>query len=213
MADWVSFFMLVNKGDFNLDNIATQLFLDVVKFTGCHNIHAMRFTDGFKNFWRAYRLFHSKFIRFMGGYKNRGFLRQSQDKRNTLFPDQSTINFVCPDIKRLRENKAKMEINCSKPGLIVSNIISLVGKRRHTAKRVQNLPWWEKLTIRFGNKLGEVDLYGHETAPTLTEKTRILREEEQMAKNTQELVRSKSWGTIFYRIWMTTKGMGAKKIK
>ena len=38
LEEWVSFFTLVNKRDFNLDNIATQLFLAVVKFTDSHYI-------------------------------------------------------------------------------------------------------------------------------------------------------------------------------
>ena len=33
LEEWVSSFTLVNEGDFTLDNIATQLFLYVVKFT------------------------------------------------------------------------------------------------------------------------------------------------------------------------------------
>ena len=147
----------------------------------------MGFTDDVKNVWTTgYQLFHSKFIRFMGGYKNKGFLRQSQDKRNTLF--QSTINFVCPDIKRLRDNKAKIEINCSEPGLIVSSIGSLVGKEGVQQKGYKICLDGNKLTIGFGKKLGEVHLYGHETAPNPPERTIILREEEQIVKNAQELL-------------------------
>ena len=141
-----------------------------------------------KNGRTGYQLLDSKFIRFTGGYKNKGFLRQSHDKRNTLFPDQSTINFVWPDIKCLTDNRAKMEINCSEPGLIVSNIKSVVGKRGAPHNEYKICLDGKKLTIGFGNKLGEVDLYGHETTPTLTERTIILHEEEQMVKNAQELL-------------------------
>ena len=38
LEEWVSFVMLVNKGDFNFNNITTQLFLDIVKHT-CHGIY------------------------------------------------------------------------------------------------------------------------------------------------------------------------------
>ena len=44
LKEWLSFFTLVNEGDFNLENIATQLFPDVVKFSDSRNRHAMRFT-------------------------------------------------------------------------------------------------------------------------------------------------------------------------
>ena len=81
-----------------------------------------------------------------------------------------------------------MEINCSEPGLKVSNIESLAGKEGTQQKGYKICLDGNKLTIWFGNKLGEVDLYGHETAPTLTERTQILREEEQMVKNAQELL-------------------------
>ena len=51
LEEWISFFKLVNEGDFDLDIIATQLFLDVVKFTDSHNIHAMGFTCDVKKKW------------------------------------------------------------------------------------------------------------------------------------------------------------------
>ena len=122
-----------------------------------------------------------------------------ENKRNTLFSDQSTINFVCPDIKCLRQNKAKMEINCSEPGLIVSNIDSHVGKEGPQQKGYIICLFGKKLTIRFGNKHGEVDLYGHETAPTLTERIIILREEEQMVKNAREwLNKTEALGAHFF---------------
>ena len=36
--------------------------------------------------------------------------------------DLSRVNFVCPEIKSLRDEKKKHKIDCKKPGIIHSNI-------------------------------------------------------------------------------------------
>ena len=66
IEQWLQFFQLIKSGDFPQDNIAYQLFLDVILFYSTQNIHAMQYSDSSKQFWAlGMRLFKSKFIRFM----------------------------------------------------------------------------------------------------------------------------------------------------
>ena len=66
-----------------MDNIAYQLFLDVIKFHANNNIHSMGYMTEVKEFWAlGYKLFRGKFIRFMGGYKASGRLDVEAVEKN-----------------------------------------------------------------------------------------------------------------------------------
>lgn len=120
--DWVSFFSLVDEGRFEVNHIASQLFWDVVKFNDLKTVHGIRFTPEVKEFWAVgMALFHAKFIRFMGGIKSQGMISKGLSKKS-LTPDASKVNFVCPDIKALSEEKKLLNIECEKPGIIAGNI-------------------------------------------------------------------------------------------
>ena len=114
LEEWDAFFKLINAGDFDVDNIASQLFWDVVKFAQVGNVHSMRFSPAVKEFWAVgMSLFHAKFIRFMGGYK--ALTDGSERNRKHLVPDMSRVNSICPEMKSLREKKTKHKIGCEKP--------------------------------------------------------------------------------------------------
>jgi len=56
-----------------MNNIGYKLFLNVEKFNGHWSIHGIHNSPTVKQFWTVgYRLFKSKFIRFMGGLKFHG---------------------------------------------------------------------------------------------------------------------------------------------
>ena len=100
LDDWVTFFELIyaGKGEL-LTNIAAKLYMDVVKLAGCGSIHGMRFSKDVKLFGTlAVHMFHAKFIRFMGGFKNIG---QNGNEK----PNLSLIHFVCPNMKILHNVK------------------------------------------------------------------------------------------------------------
>ena len=187
LEEWVAFFKLINSGDFDVNHIASQLFWDVVKFIQVGNIHAMRFSPEVKEFWTVgMSLFHAKFIRFMGGYKAIGLLTDGSERnRKSLVPDISRVNFICPEIKSLREEKKKHKIGCEKPGIILSNIKALENSSCDLKSKSYKLCIdGKKISAGFGKKLGEVDLFGHESAPTLLDKQNRLNAEEMMIADT-----------------------------
>ena len=173
------FFHLVSNGNFSVDHIASQLFWDVIKFSQADNILGMRFTPAVKEFWAVgLALFHSKFIRYMGGFKGRGQLvwedNKSKEKLTTDFKD---VNFVVPHKNILKEEIQKREISCQSPGIIHSNINAIADFSDVQNKNYKLCVDGKKITVGFGKNLGEVDLYGHESSPTLNEKRERLNVE------------------------------------
>ena len=81
---------------------------------------------------------------------------------------QCSDQFVCPYIKLLREEKKSLQINCDKPGIITSNIDAVAGTHNAQQKRYELCLDGKRLTVGFGSKLGDVDLYGHEAKPTMS---------------------------------------------
>jgi hypothetical protein len=64
---------MLARREFPLNNIAFLLFMDVCTFLSKENSSAMRYSDKVKQFWRiGYKLFHGKWLGFMGGPKHRG---------------------------------------------------------------------------------------------------------------------------------------------
>ena len=177
LEEWITFFHLVSEGNFNLNNIAVQLFWDVVKFHKIKNIHAMRFSSDVKKFWTlGLQLFHSKFIRFMGGYKSVGQLASSSvTTKQDMTPETAHVNFVCPHVNQLRQEKKNAGVDCSTPGIIESNLDVVAATSNNRAYKI--CIDGKKIAPGFGSKLGEVDLYGHESSPTLKQKQDRLAEE------------------------------------
>jgi hypothetical protein len=73
-SEFISFNKLLSEKKFPMDNIAFLLFLDVVRWFSLDNYTSfMRYNDEIKLFWRTgLRLFGGRFLRFMGGPKNKG---------------------------------------------------------------------------------------------------------------------------------------------
>ena len=73
--------MLANK-EFPLNNIAFLLFMDVCKFMSLENSCSMRYSDKVKQFWRiGFKLFHGKWLRFMGGPKHTGEIISGESEK------------------------------------------------------------------------------------------------------------------------------------
>ena len=98
MEPWIKFHELVHNEQFPLDNICFRLFLDVARYIGCTTTTQMRYCKEIKEFWyTGYKLFHGKFLRFMGGPKNHGSVVGMQAERGNYDPKVSMINFAVPD--------------------------------------------------------------------------------------------------------------------
>ena len=115
---------LVSKNDFPLNNIAWQLFLDVVRFYNADNVTGLRFDDENSSnmlFWiYGQWLMHGKFTRFMAGEKFAGALTLGQRIKGRLNPKGIDIDFAVPSDKTLRE-KSKSLVTLPRnvqPGLL-----------------------------------------------------------------------------------------------
>lgn len=81
LKPWIQFHQMVSEGTFPMNNICFQLFLDVVRFFGTQSTIEMRYSNEVKRFWMTgFRLFHGRFLRFMGGPKNAGQLIKGVQK-------------------------------------------------------------------------------------------------------------------------------------
>ena len=173
LDDWLSFFKLVDNGEFSVNHIAAQLFLDVVQFTVIKDVRSMRYTQEVKQFWSVGQsLFRAEFLRFMGGYKTFSRLNEHgiTDEKMMSKTDASMINFACPNKNVLVEEKKKYSIDCDKPGIIRSNLEAVSVLTDKNDKAFSLCVDGKKLTSGFGKSLGEVDLFGHESEPTNQQK-------------------------------------------
>ncbi len=102
---WVQFFRLVSNGKCSLDNIALQLFLDVLKWHSCDTVYAMQYRIYVKRFGAVgYKLFKEKIhlIHGVGGGVGGGALncwnnwQMVTKMRGSWDPCKSRINFVTP---------------------------------------------------------------------------------------------------------------------
>lgn len=98
LDDWRSFFQEIKMGKFPSENIALELFLDVVRWYSNDTPFSMRYNDKVKHFWSlGHKLFKEKFLRFMGGFKNTGHIAQGEGRRGELLVSKSKLNFAIPD--------------------------------------------------------------------------------------------------------------------
>lgn len=126
----------------------------------------MRYGEEVKEFWRiGLRLFHGRFLRFMGGPKNRGQILHKQASPGSYQPEEASINLVVPDRRALVDEQKLVEN--SKPGILY-NVIEKVSMS--DPNQLQTF----KICVD-GKKInpcstGEINLWGHEDSPTFDEK-------------------------------------------
>ena len=100
---------------------------------------------------------------------------------------QCSDQFVWPDIKLLREENKSLQINYDKPGIITSNSDAVVGSHNARQKRYELCLDGKGITVGFGSKLGDVDLYRHEAKATSVGKKSRLEIELQVITCTKSL--------------------------
>ena len=189
LDDWLSFFKLVESGEFNVSHIAAQLFLDVIQFAVVKDVRAMRYTPAVKQFWSiGQSLFRAKFLRYMGGYKTFSELSEStnDNEKSMIKADVSLINFACPNKNILIEEKKKFNIECDEPGIILSNLDAVSSITQNKDKAFNLCVDGKKITSGFGKNLGEVNIFGHESTPTYQQKKDRLEIELCVVDNTMK---------------------------
>ena len=171
-TDFLSFLECVADDKFPLDNISLLLFLDTVRFFNTSTTNQMRYRQQTKTFWNAgRRLFHNKFLYFMGGPKNIG---QLENGKTVLTPDKSSINFAVPDLKALSGNNEigfqipkRLDTGCLTQ--ILDKISPCVGDSYMLCAD------GKKVTSGLDSKGGDVDMFGCEDGVKLGDKKSVCR--------------------------------------
>ena len=187
LDDWMNFMRNLSKGNFPSDNIAFQLFMDVSRWYATDNTCGMRYSKHVKRFWAVgYKLFHERFLRYMGGFKNTGDV-MSGHKRGCLQATNSRVNFVTPGVNTLRDLWKKHADDCEKPCIITNNICMVADKGNETTSYKLCIDG-KKISSGFGQKLGDVDLFDHEGEPTLRARKERLENELLLVSRSREML-------------------------
>ena len=81
-----------------------------------------------------------------------------------------------------------MKIDCGKPGIIESDIEAVAKTEEAHSKAYKICLDGKRIIVGFVSKLGEVDLYGHESKPTLQDKNKKLADELTVIQNAKHIL-------------------------
>ena len=134
---------------------------------------SMRYRDVTKTFWSiVYRLCKGSGLKFFGGEKNWGQVVRKHSIKSRYSPDLSKVNFAVPDEKILRDMK-KVLPKIIPPGKIRKTIDMIAGKKDLVLMADGKL-----VTKGLRNEFsGDVDLFGHETEPNISELKKFLEKQ------------------------------------
>ena len=173
LSEYVAFNRLLHEGDFPLDNIAFILFLDVVRWFTLDESTQMRYSDPVKLFWlTGLRLFHGRFLRFMGGPKHTGQIILSETSPGRFSPQSSKVNFVVPSRTLLQNEEIFVQGN--EPGIFPKMIEKLAQSDPDQHQTYKMCVDGKKVNPCSG---GEVNLWNYEDTPTFKDKQIRLAEE------------------------------------
>jgi hypothetical protein len=147
----------------------------------------MRYFQETKRFWKTgYRLFHGKFLYYMGGPRNVGQVNDSVST-GALSPELSSINFAVPSIQTLStfnigefDTPSKIE-----PGMI-NPIMDTLGKCQDNVFIL--CADAKKVTAGVDGNGGDVDMFGFESGVPLKQKQEIYEKERGTIESLIELV-------------------------
>ena len=171
-------------GKFPPRNIAYEMFLDVAEWYSTYSTTQMqyKYPDTTK-FWTAfYRLFHGKGLRFMSGPKGMGSIIDGTAERGSTRPGDSKINVAIPS----RQNTQPLEPIF--PGInedMIKNVAASSNPENVWKLGIDG----KKINRGKGNKMGDVDCWGHENSPTLQERRERLHGEKMEISNVQDHIR------------------------
>ena len=188
LETWVKLHRLIRNQTFPFGNIAFLLFMDVCKFWDNANSSSMRYSETVKKFWRiGYRIFHGKWLRFMGGPKHGGSLIGGECDRGSYDPKESSINFAIPVRSILSSDLSPVNASELKPG-IINPLVERVAEHSSEAKTYKLCVDGKKINAATNGKRGEIDLWGYESKPTLKEKQTQLMNDRAVVKDAASII-------------------------
>ena len=154
----MKFFKLVQDGKFPLDNIAFELFLDIVEWFDKDESRQMRYSPSTLQFFGLGRkLFGGRFIRFMSGPKNESDILTGSS--TSLSPLNSRVNFACSNENILRGINP---LGSGFPSRFSPGLIEL--KIQHPSPQTSYVLMFDGKKVLKG---GDVELLGFEEGQTL----------------------------------------------
>ncbi|VDI01697.1 Hypothetical predicted protein [Mytilus galloprovincialis] len=144
----------------------------------------MRYSEDVKRFWRVgLKLFKGKFVRFMSGIKNKGQL----DIKGKYNPSDSKINFAVPNRQVL--DAMESPVDASTPGILTDMIDQISLSDPKHIQTYQLCVDGKKINSGvLGQKLGDINLWGNESSPTLCERQGELKHELNKIKLLEDIV-------------------------
>ncbi|XP_053383231.1 uncharacterized protein LOC123562931 [Mercenaria mercenaria] len=186
LQNWLSFHQMIKEGRFPLENIAFHLFMDVCKFYSLGNTASMRFSPVVKRFWRiGYCLFHGKWLHFMSGPKNLGQKFINPDEE--ISAENAEINFAVPYRATVGNRNKLFSEDDVKPGLLIPMIDKLASQTR-VDKTYKLCVDGKKINAGKSKKHGDIDLFGFEKPPTLSDRRATLEGETLLLKSVADIL-------------------------
>ena len=176
---FMAFFELVLARKFPLNNISLLLFLETVRFYNCESTTEMRYSDDTKRFCKSgYRLFHAKFLYFMGGPKHVGEMSKFDVPHKGKYkPEEGKINFAVPSVTNLEKFKVtEVELPGRMPTGVIEPVLDCLAERScETAYML--CADGKKVTAGVDKAGGDVDMFGYEDGIKLNERKSRLENE------------------------------------
>ena len=164
---FTKFINLIHSGNFPLENIWYLLFLDLVDWHSCDTTIRMRYRPETVKFWQiGYRLFHGKFLRFMSGLRSLGQVLDKSSDKGLFDPLESKGNFVVPSRNNLyKQDERPLPFY---PRINESAILSI--SSHYGSKPLKLSVDGKKISRGKCKNIGDVDCWGYEASPSLSER-------------------------------------------
>ncbi len=165
LDDFIVLFTSLAEGYFDPNNITFLLCLERCHFESLKTTTQMRYKDTTKLFWKLLQSETSgKAMHFAGGLKSKGSITGHVSRHGSFAPKDSNTNFAVPSghvLNLCSAMKCDMPSEIE-PGLILDSIEMFPNETDVVLLADGKSLAWGQLP----NGKGDVDLFGHEDAPT-----------------------------------------------
>ena len=165
LDDFLLMLELISRGVLDANNIPLTLAVELAKLMNCESTTGMQYRNDTLDFWLVfYRTCHASGLNLMSGKKNTGDVTGNKSTAGKYDPKIGSFNFAVPDVKTILRHQKHRE-KCAYAG-IINSLFDLVDKMKqfvleYDAKRIA--------TGLGDNRIGDVNLWGHEGHPSLQE--------------------------------------------
>lgn len=191
LEDMKRFLQLLADEKFPMQNIAYELFNDLIRWLSVEKCNLMRYSPVTLRFWRSGRhMLKKKYIRTMSGPKLSGCSTTHEDERGKYSTEHSKVNFAVPSDRLLRPNK-QIKQECQSPGMLYSTLDKIAEQNKDNENSYK-LAIDLKL-LDWGGKDGDIDCWGIET-PNLGERKIVLEQDHEVINKLEMIIQIRPQG-------------------